>query len=452
MLKKGGAGSSGGMVSVKEPNKLPIPAIAGSAVAALCIIAYFVFGGSSKEAKVASASATASVEKSPSETSVRKAAPEAPAPKPLVPVAGPVPIDPAAASPRRELSEEARPLPEPPAKAPEISRRQTADSTPAPEEAPKAENLKKEAGLPAAVPDAAGKDAAKPAGADASVASLLEKKDEKSATPTPDAPDAPAAPAVPPSAPLPLPLNDDTPDDPFNRDQSLARKVAPPAVAKGGNEPAAGKPAMALAKPRAAFVRGKSCDLFPADLSSHTDEIADPRNAGKTAKIDRFDGWIFTCPELVGMSVKDGVLNMTKQGMLQLDRFPCTEYKLSFEVQLGGNSALAVVTDASVAVSNLLIITDTHFMPGTWDTAQTANNVKGEDKLAKPHGGAKDGWITVQLGVHTDSIDCQLGSKPAVKLAMPKNGSLAQLGFMSMGLKGNATPSFKVRKATLYAP
>ena len=444
VLKKG-AGSSGGLSSVKEaPKQLPIPAFAAGGVAVLCVAAYFVFGSSSKDNRVASVNATSSVATG-GEVALRKAAPAESTPAPAkasVPVAGPQPADPVEASPRRQLAEEARPLPEPPSQqrssaSPEIA-------------AAKPENLMK------AAPDAIPRDAAKSAEPPpaSSLDKLLERKDEKSTAPANDTPvPASTPPGAPPSPPLPLPLNDDTPDDPFNRDKTLSRKIAPPPANPGNDLGGAAKPAAAAAaKPRPAFVRGKACDLFPADLSSHSDEIVDPRNASKTAKIDRFDGWIYTCPELVGMNVKDGVLSLTKQGLMQLDRFPCTEYKLSFEVQLGANSALAVQTGANVAVSNLLIITESHFMPGTWDVALAANNVRGDDKLAKPHGTAKGAWIPVQLLVHPDSVDCAIGSKPAVKLPLPRNASLAQLGFMSMGLNNNATPSFKIRKASLYAP
>ena len=149
--------------------------------------------------------------------------------------------------------------------------------------------------------------------------------------------------------------------------------------------------------------------------------------------------------------VKDGEVSINRQALLQLDRFANLEYKLQFEMKLGANSALGVQTGAAVAVSNLLIITDTHALPGTWDTAKTDNNIKGEDHAAKPHG-VKDPWIPVQLSVHADSVDCVFGGKAPVRFTLPKTATFAQLGFLTMGLKGNGTPTVKLRKVTLYAP
>ena len=207
----------------------------------------------------------------------------------------------------------------------------------------------------------------------------------------------------------------------------------------------------AKARPKPAFVRGKPSDLF-ADVTSRVDEVPDPRNNGKSKmKIDKLDGWNLSSNDAQGFNVKDGILSITKQAALQLDGFPSIEYKLSFEVELGNNTALALLTGANVAISNLLIVTDTHAMPGTWDSSAKDKNIAGDNKLAKPHG-AKGGWISVQVSVHPNSIDCVFENKPPVHIALPKTATFPQMGFMTLGVKNNANPSLKIRKATLIAP
>ena len=255
---------------------------------------------------------------------------------------------------------------------------------------------------------------------------------------------------------------EDTPDKLVPAEKTPARRAnafdAKPGIVDADpktNPGMMGKPAELAApakpKPRPAFVRGKPSDLF-ADVTSRVEEVPDPRNGGKSKmKVDKLDGWILNSNDAQGFDVKDGVLSITKQAGLQLDCFPSMEYKLSFEVELGGNSALALVTGANVAISNLLIITDTHAMPGTWDTSAKDKNIAGDNKLAKPHGN-KGGWISVQVSVHPNSIDCVFDNKPSVHFALPKTATFPQLGFMTLGVKSNAKPTLKIRKATLIAP
>ena len=468
MIKKG-AGSSGGMVSVQAKDKpaaakpgVPMAALAGGGAVVVCVLGYLLFGGSSKEPSVAAAKAQ---DLKIAEAPVKKIEAE---PKAMMAPADATPKNPVENVTRRD---EIRPT-EPAAPKAELrsiensTRKQTDDKPAASTEkgAEKLDALTKDKPVEQAKRDAAKAD--DPAG----VANLLDKREKNSApgasdlppdpSPLPAAPAAPGAPNDPPAAlakaPVPVnPLTDDTPDDPFNRDGTGGKKAAPATDKAAGtakpNQAGDPAPKAPAAAPRAAFVRGKSCELFPAGTTSRTDEIVDPRNNKQTAKIDRYEGWIFNCQQLTGLVVKDGEVSINHQALLQLDRFPDLEYKLQFEMQLGGNSALAVQTGAAVAVSNLLIITDTAALPGTWDTAKTTNNVKGEDHAAKPHG-VKDAWIPVQLSVHADSVDCIFGTKAPIRFALPKTATFAQLGFMTMGIKGNTNPTVKIRKATLYAP
>ncbi len=491
MIKKG-AGSSGGMVSVQgkdkpaaaQPGGLPMPVLAGGGALALCVIGYLVFGGSSKPPAVAADKAS---ETKVAEFAQKKLVDD---PKPQIAAADLTPKNPVEGL-RKDESRQELATAKPEARA-FGSERRVLDDKPAQqidrlERAPIEKGEKSEKVEKLAQADRAGEsldkekdsrsienaksDAKRESAPD--IAALLGKKENSNGANGGGASDAPAAAAAPPGAPAgaapaeqvgsipkaPVPVNplsDDTPDDPFNRDKTQApKKPAAPNDTKVGAGAGSGKAPAAIdpkpLPPRAAFVRGKSCDLFPAGTSSRTDEIVDPRNNKQTAKIDRYEGWIFNCQQLTGLVVKDGEASINHQALLQLDRFPDLEYKLQFEMKLGPNAALAIQTGSVVAVSNLLIITDTHALPGTWDTAKTDNNVKGEDHQAKPHG-VKDAWIPVQLSVHADSVDCVFGGKAPVRFTLPKTATFAQLGFMTMGLKGNKDPNVKIRKATLLAP
>jgi hypothetical protein len=201
-----------------------------------------------------------------------------------------------------------------------------------------------------------------------------------------------------------------------------------------------------------AFVRGKPCDLFPADRSSRTENIPDPRNGGKSmAMADRYDGWTWNCKDLQGFSVKDGELSISKQGIMVLDQYPILEYKLSYEVELSKNSGVALLCGANGAIVNLFILSDTHCYSGVWDQGKTENNVSVDNRSAKPHG-VHDGWIQVQVLVHADSIDFTVGSKPVANMKFTKSSSLPQLGFMLLGTNKNNSPTCKIRKAILNAP
>src|SRR5205807_2509593 len=61
-------------------------------------------------------------------------------------------------------------------------------------------------------------------------------------------------------------------------------------------------------------------------------------------------------------------------------------------------------------------------------------------------------WIPIQVSVHADSVDLLAGNNPAVSFKLSKSSTMAQLGFLLMGLKGNSSPTCKIRKVILNAP
>jgi hypothetical protein len=242
-------------------------------------------------------------------------------------------------------------------------------------------------------------------------------------------------------------------------DTDATKKKTPPdkPVAEGGDtkktdQPGPNKTPPAPVKPKApAFVRGKPCDLFPPDRTSHAENVPDPKNAGKMTMGEKYDGWNFNSQQVQGFSVKDGVLNIDKQGIMILDQYPVLEYRISFEVELSKNSAVGLLVGANGAIVNLMIVTETHCLSGTWDQGKTENNVNGDNKSAKAHG-VKDGWIPVQVSVRADSVDFVIGNRPAMNLKLAKPSSMAQLGFMLLGTNKNNSPTCKIRKAILTAP
>jgi hypothetical protein len=192
--------------------------------------------------------------------------------------------------------------------------------------------------------------------------------------------------------------------------------------------------------------------LFPPERSSHSEKIPDPRNGGKSMlTVDKYDGWTFNNKELQGLSVKDGVVSIDKQGVFSLDQFPALEYRLSFEVELPKNSGVGLMVGANGAIVNLLIVSDSHCFSGVWDQGKTENNITGDTKTAKPHG-VKDGWIPVQVSVHPDSVEFVAGNKPAATMKLTKASSLAQLGFLLLGVNKNPSPTCRIRKVVLNAP
>jgi hypothetical protein len=96
-------------------------------------------------------------------------------------------------------------------------------------------------------------------------------------------------------------------------------------------------------------------------------------------------------------------------------------------------------------------VTETHGLPGVWDQGKTENNVSGDNKAGKPHG-VKDPWIPIQIVVHADSVDFVAGAKPAINFKLSKPSTMAQLGFMLMGVNKNNNPTCKIRKVILNAP
>lgn len=244
------------------------------------------------------------------------------------------------------------------------------------------------------------------------------------------------------------------PNNPFSVGDGGAED--PTKVLPGQKTPAqpATPPPPPAAKPKPAFERGKQCALFPADRESKTVDHQSPAMAqGQKSGINetKYDGWSFMGQKLDCWNVKGGILSLNNQCALTLDGFPSKEFDLKMEVELGARSAIAVMLGSANEGISLMAVVPNAVLPGVWDQTKTQNNVQMDNKAAKPTG-VKDNWIPIRITVAQGMVEVFAGNKSVYKERMVNATKFPQFGFLMLGINNNATPTAKVRNATLFAP
>jgi len=218
-------------------------------------------------------------------------------------------------------------------------------------------------------------------------------------------------------------------------------------------------PAKPAPKPQPAFEKGKPFALFPADRSSEVTDYVSPLAENKDQKSGikeaKYPGWTWGCgkqEDMTGFSVQKGELEIKTMGAFSLDGFPSTQFDLSFELQIGAGSLLAVQAGSGREGINLVAIDASGVAPGTWDQTKQQGGLNVDAKKGKPHNVKPGGWMTVRILLVNGNLEVFCNNKSVWKgapLIQVQNG---QFGFLCLGENNNQKPTWTIKNVVITTP